>query len=193
MHLFEKVIQSVKQTDMQNMYLIGSTLNIVGSTYNTIGILLLPLAIRYGITFQSHPRFCRSQAVNILTRAPYEAVQQWMTVYETQAEEDGLLCPISYILNRSREECQQIIVLMKEYIKRGRGIPIYSSELQTLSDIVHEVPSIVLDTLRHGLNIHSVDFPRIVERAQHRIDVCRSSLMEHMILPVASIVIEYIG
>jgi hypothetical protein len=159
--------------------------------------LLLPLAVHYGITFQTHPRFSFLLQNYILDQAPYEAVQQWLSAYEMQAcnQRQSL---VRRVLRRPPAECAQIMTLTKGRIKLEgdmRIIKIYDETLTTLSEIVHEVPSIVLDILRLGtiMKIKNNDYPLILKHAHCRITTCRSSLNDYMIPPMVSIVMEYIG
>jgi hypothetical protein len=156
---------------------------------DNIAILLLPIAIRYGITYQSHRRFFYSSTVMILSRGPYESVQQWTSVYGLQFQARTGICPVKFIL--CRPQCAQMIVLMKECIKQARGsIFLFIHEWDSLSMIVNEVPRIALDVVRQCVSKETKY--DITERAQRYIAMCQSSLNEYVIPPMVSIVMDYI-
>jgi hypothetical protein len=152
-----------------------------------IAALLLPIAIQYGISFQSHPQFCLSLARHILTRASYEVVRQWMITY-------GMPCPFSllyYILQKSTEERAQFLPLVKGYIRQDTFL--IHDDLDALSEIVHKVPCIVLEILRLNATVDFKAYNDLVCLAQQYISMYQSSTEEHMIPPIVSIVMEYIG
>jgi hypothetical protein len=173
---------------------IGHWLFIIGLDFDfecrvTIAALLLPIAIRYGISFQSHSRFCISSSAYILSRAPYEAVRQWTIAYDMQIG----LTPLYHILQRPSKERAQMILLMKGHIKQHDYIYVHHDEIKALYEIVREVPHIVLDILQRGLdNTKKTKYTDLVRRAQRYIATYQSSMKDYMIPPLVSIVMEYI-